>query len=71
MIPYIEGYFTINYTIAATMFIAQCVGYIFAGVTMNRLTDRFGMGKVITAGAALQMFGCKSASNKLASNALW
>lgn len=38
---------------------------------MNRLTDRFGMGKVITAGAALQMLGCKSASNKLAFNSLW
>lgn len=33
---------------------------------MNRLTDGFGMGKVITAGAALQMFGCKSASSNLA-----
>ncbi|KAK9899797.1 MFS general substrate transporter [Cystobasidium minutum MCA 4210] len=57
LIPYIENYFTINYTIAATMFIAQCVGYIVAGITMNRLTDTFGMGKVITAGAALQMLG--------------
>lgn len=26
---------------------------------MNRFTDKFGMGKVITAGAALQMLGCE------------
>lgn len=30
-----------------------------AGITMNRFTDKFGMGKVITAGAALQMLGCE------------
>lgn len=33
---------------------------IIAGVTMNRFTDRWGMGKMITAGACLQMIGCKS-----------
>jgi fucose permease len=49
-----ETYFGIGYTIVSTMFIAQCVGYIVAGVTNNRVTDKFGMGRVITAGAMLQ-----------------
>ena len=54
LIPYMETYFSIGYTIVSTMFIAQCVGYIVAGVTNNRVTDKFGMGRVITAGAMLQ-----------------
>jgi hypothetical protein len=35
-----------------------------AGVLNNRLTDKFGMGKVLTCAAALQMLGCESSSTK-------
>lgn len=49
-----ETYFSIGYTIVSTMFIAQCTGYIAAGLTNNRVTDKFGMSRVITAGAMLQ-----------------
>lgn len=54
LIPYMETYFGIGYTIVSTMFIAQCVGYIIAGVTNNRVTDKIGMGRLITAGAMMQ-----------------
>ena len=36
------------------MFLAQCASYIVAGVASNRVTDRFGMKRVITVGAVLQ-----------------
>lgn len=54
-IPYIEGYFHITYTTIATMFIGNAIGFIIVGFVNNRLTDRFGMGRIITAGAALTM----------------
>lgn len=39
LIPYIEQAFNINYTIVSTMFISQCVGYMFGEC---RISNSFG-----------------------------
>lgn len=57
MIPSIERYFSLTYTEVSTLFISQCAGYMICGVTCNRMTQRFGMGRCITIGSALQLCG--------------
>lgn len=49
-----EKYFNVSYTLISLMFVSSCVGAILAGVSNNRLTDRLGMGRMITIGAMLQ-----------------
>ena len=49
-----EKYYNISYTIISTMFISQCAGSLISGLTNNRVTDMFGMGRVVTAAAFLQ-----------------
>lgn len=42
LIPYIETYYNINYTVVATMFLSQVVGYTVSAVLINKLHMHFG-----------------------------
>ncbi|GAA5834181.1 hypothetical protein JCM11251_000564 [Rhodosporidiobolus azoricus] len=50
LIPYIQTHYGISYTI----FIGQTIGYLTSALLNHVLVTRFGLGKVITVGAALQ-----------------
>ncbi|KAM0749955.1 MFS general substrate transporter [Meredithblackwellia eburnea MCA 4105] len=57
LIPYMQDYFHINHTVVSTLFIGQMVGFITAGFLIGYLNEKFGLGKVITVGAAIQGLG--------------
>ncbi|KAH8927776.1 MFS general substrate transporter [Atractiella rhizophila] len=54
LIPYMQPYFHIGYMTVSTLFVGQCVGFILASLSNTYLTDRFGIGIVITWGAFQQ-----------------
>lgn len=57
LIPYIQAYYGISYTIVSMLFVGQMVGFLSAGFLNTHLTERFGLGRVITLGAVIQAFG--------------
>ncbi|KAM0749956.1 MFS general substrate transporter [Meredithblackwellia eburnea MCA 4105] len=57
LIPYIQEYYHINYTVVSMLFVGQCVGFLSAGFLNGWLNQKFGLGKVITVGAAIQAAG--------------
>ncbi|GAA5926720.1 MFS transporter [Sporobolomyces koalae] len=54
LIPYIQEHYGVSYTVVSMLFIGQAVGFLAAAGAMYLLVDRFGLGKVIVLGAALQ-----------------
>ncbi|GAA5922828.1 hypothetical protein JCM3775_006151 [Rhodotorula graminis] len=57
LIPYIQAHYKISYTVVSMMFVGQMVGFIAAGLMSSWLSTRFGLGKVIALGAAVQALG--------------
>ncbi|KAI5123263.1 hypothetical protein M0805_001352 [Coniferiporia weirii] len=57
LIPRMQAYYHVNYTIVSLTFVMNCIGFLL-GATMNvYMTDRWGFGKVITMGSIGQLIG--------------
>ncbi|BGP17561.1 hypothetical protein JCM10213_004102 [Rhodosporidiobolus nylandii] len=54
LIPYIQAHYGISYTVVSMLFLGQAVGFIAAGLACAPLTEKYGLGKVIVVGSALQ-----------------
>ncbi|GAA5829881.1 hypothetical protein JCM3766R1_006689 [Sporobolomyces carnicolor] len=54
LIPYIQSYFGVSYTVVSMLFVGQAVGFLASAAAMHFIVDRFGLGKAIVFGAALQ-----------------
>jgi hypothetical protein len=50
LIPYLEEYYNISYTVIATMFLSQVIGYTISAVIINKMHMSFGQFRI----AALQ-----------------
>ncbi|KAM0749944.1 MFS general substrate transporter [Meredithblackwellia eburnea MCA 4105] len=57
LIPYIQRYYKISYTIVSMLFVGQCIGFLSAGFVNGWLFQRLGLGKVITIGGFIQAVG--------------
>ncbi|CAE6453923.1 unnamed protein product [Rhizoctonia solani] len=55
LLPTIQAYYGVNFTVVSMLFVSNCVGFISAAVINIHLTDRLGFGKVILLGAVLQV----------------
>ncbi|KAF8609125.1 MFS general substrate transporter [Ceratobasidium sp. AG-I] len=55
LLPTIQGYYGVNFTIVSMLFVSNTVGFISAAVLNVFMTDRFGFGKVILLGGLLQV----------------
>ncbi|GAA6011802.1 hypothetical protein JCM10207_004249 [Rhodosporidiobolus poonsookiae] len=56
LIPYIQAYYGISYTVVSMLFVGQMVGYLVTALTGGWLSNKLGMGKLMVIGAALQSF---------------
>ncbi|GAA5960701.1 hypothetical protein JCM8115_001803 [Rhodotorula mucilaginosa] len=56
LIPYMQAHYKISYTVVSMLFVGQAAGFFVAALANSWLTHRFGLGKVIVIGAALQAF---------------
>ncbi|GAA5992868.1 hypothetical protein JCM10908_001382 [Rhodotorula pacifica] len=54
LIPYMQAHYKISYTVVSMLFVGQAAGFFIAALVNSWLTQRFGLGKVIVIGAALQ-----------------
>ncbi|GAA5867978.1 hypothetical protein JCM1840_003639 [Sporobolomyces johnsonii] len=54
LIPYIQSYYGISYTVVSMLFVGQMVGFLTAALANSALTSKFGLGKVMTMGAVIQ-----------------
>ncbi|KAB5592211.1 Gallate transporter [Ceratobasidium theobromae] len=57
LLPKIQEYYGVNFTVVSMLFVSNCVGFISAAVINIHLTDRLGFGKVILLGMVPK--GCK------------
>ncbi|KDE07771.1 hypothetical protein MVLG_02041 [Microbotryum lychnidis-dioicae p1A1 Lamole] len=57
LIPYIQAYFGVSYTVVSMLFIGQMVGFLTAGFSNSYWTEKYGLGKVIAVGSIIQLFG--------------
>ncbi|KEP48307.1 MFS general substrate transporter [Rhizoctonia solani 123E] len=55
LLPTIQEYYGVNFTIVSMLFVSGCIGFISAAVVNIHLTDRLGFGKVIFLGGILQV----------------
>ncbi|GAA5996197.1 hypothetical protein JCM5350_003302 [Sporobolomyces pararoseus] len=56
LIPYIQSYYGISYTVVSMLFVGQAAGFLASALAMFYVVERLGLGKVIVIGAALQAF---------------
>ncbi|GAA6059956.1 hypothetical protein JCM10212_001305 [Sporobolomyces blumeae] len=56
LLPYIQDYYDVSYTVVSMLFVGQAVGFLASAGATYFLTRRFGLGKAIVFGAALQAF---------------
>ncbi|SCV73590.1 BQ2448_7516 [Microbotryum intermedium] len=52
-----QAYFGVSYTVVSMLFIGQMVGFLTAGFSNSYWTEKYGLGKVITVGSFIQLFG--------------
>ncbi|KAM0791850.1 hypothetical protein ACM66B_004107 [Microbotryomycetes sp. NB124-2] len=57
LIPYIQGYYSISYTVVSMLFVGQMSGFLAASFANSFATERFGLGKVIAVGGLIQALG--------------
>lgn len=57
LIPYIQAQWSLSYTTVSLLFVGQMVGFLAGALSNGWLTGRYGMGRVITAGAVVQAVG--------------
>ncbi|KAH7098376.1 MFS general substrate transporter [Auriculariales sp. MPI-PUGE-AT-0066] len=50
----IQAYYSINYTVVSTIFLAKTFGYVLGSLLSVWLTDRLGFGKILVLGSVLQ-----------------
>ncbi|QRW04844.1 major facilitator superfamily transporter [Ceratobasidium sp. AG-Ba] len=55
LLPTIQSFYHINFTVVSMLFVSNFVGFISAAVANVFLNDRFGFGKVILLGGLLQV----------------
>ncbi|KAG8690196.1 hypothetical protein FRC09_012094 [Ceratobasidium sp. 395] len=55
LLPTIQAYYHINFTVVSMLFVSNFVGFMSAAVANVFMTDRFGFGKVILLGGLLQV----------------
>ncbi|KAG8710478.1 hypothetical protein FRC09_000122 [Ceratobasidium sp. 395] len=55
LLPTIQAYYHINFTVVSMLFASNFVGFMSAAVANVFMTDRFGFGKVILLGGLLQV----------------
>ncbi|GAA6015616.1 hypothetical protein JCM11491_007175 [Sporobolomyces phaffii] len=56
LIPYIQSYYDVSYTVVSMLFVGQAVGFLASAGAMHFIVERWGLGKVIAVGAAFQAF---------------
>ncbi|KAK7057827.1 MFS domain-containing protein [Favolaschia claudopus] len=55
LLPRIQEFYHIGYTIVSLIFVLQCVGCIFGAVINISLSQRYGLGKLLVFGSCLQI----------------
>ncbi|KAG9126758.1 hypothetical protein FRC07_002093 [Ceratobasidium sp. 392] len=55
LLPTIQAYYHVNFTVVSMLFVSNFVGFMSAAVANVFMTDRFGFGKVILLGGVLQV----------------
>ncbi|KAH8104025.1 MFS general substrate transporter [Cristinia sonorae] len=55
MLPTAQKYYNVNFAIISLVFVLNCIGFISGAMVNVYLNDRFGFGKVMVLGAALQL----------------
>lgn len=56
LLPVIQRHYNINFTIVSMLFVTSAIGFALGAVVNVPLTDRYGLGKIISVCAALQVF---------------
>ncbi|KAF7292115.1 MFS domain-containing protein [Mycena indigotica] len=57
LIPKIQEFYHLSYTIVSLLFVFKCTGYILGAIGSMGLTEKYGFGKLLIVGAAFQIVG--------------
>nr|GAT57351.1 predicted protein [Mycena chlorophos] len=57
LIPKIQDFYHLSYTIVSLIFVFKCTGYIIGAIGNIALTERVGFGKLLLLGAFIQIIG--------------